>query len=282
MRPAAQLAAHDDATRAQKLSPSPQPLPRRRRDLLRWYGDIVDAVRRYIGAIPDVPIWHHLWLDSRLLLDWARSQSTTSSRLLLCDEISPLGATLPKHLPIDVLRFSVRPGSGAPPLAKLLRPEIAGSSAPADAYDHILIHICRAEVLALRPVLELAQRHARPPSTISVFIEHRNAELDSSNFSFELSQHVDSILPSGWIGYRLETRFAGGTWKRRLRLLERKLYPQLRPPSLRRLPNLIVGGSLWVVVAALTALNNLIARKASSFCPDYCTSVLLSLSKGRP
>lgn len=281
--PADNQAAGEAAIPPQEPPQRVQTSPRRRRDPFRWYSSLIGGVKRSIGVIPDVPVWHHLWLDSRLLLDWVKSRSAAPSRLLLlCDEFSSLSASLPKHLPMDVLRFSAPLGSRTPPIVQLLDPEFDGSSSATDTYDHILIHIRRAEVLSLRKVLALAERHAHPQTTISVFIEHRDAELDGSNFSFELAQYADIILPSGWIGYRLEALFAGGKWKRRLRILERKLYPQLWPPALRRLPNIVLGASLWVIIAALTALHNLTARKASSFCPDYCTSVLLSLSRGRP
>jgi hypothetical protein len=233
---------------------------------LKQYSHLLGAARRYIGTIPDVPIWHHLWLDSRLLLDWIDEvKSKSSSRILLiCDSNSQLSEYLPQHLPVDTF---------------VLGDDCEPTGLATEGYDRILIHIYRAQVRELRTRFALAEQCTRVSSVISIFIEHKNSELDSSNFSIELSQYAPQLLPQNWMGYGLEGRFVGGRVKRRLRLAERLLYRFLLPASLKRLPLMFIGAGCWAIVAGLTAMNNLANRRASSYCPNYCSSALLSLSR---
>jgi hypothetical protein len=231
----------------------------------RWYSDFLGTLRRYIGKVPDVPVWHTLWLDSRLLLGWIdRVKSESASRvLLICADNSPLPKSLPEHLPVDVV--IVADDEDPPGFAS-------------ESYNWILVHIERGHILHLRSRIALAERYVGVGGTISIFVENKS-ELDHSNFSSELSHHAGHILPSSWMGYRVEVQFVGGRLKRRLRLAERSLYRFLLPASLSRLPHMLWGAGGWVLVAGLTALNNLCTRRASSCCPDYCTSALLSLSR---
>jgi hypothetical protein len=247
-----------------------RPEPQRKQpsliDPTGWYSAFIGAVRRYIGMIPDVPVWHHLWLDSRLILDWINEvRSAAPSRvLLICGGDSPLSEYLPNQLPVDIRGMGEEQGT----------PQLA-----AKEYDRVLIHIDRARVRELRRWLAVADRYVGANGAIAIFIEHKNSELDYSNFSSELSHYAGEILPLNWLGYRLDGRFAGGRLKRRLRQAERSLYRFLWPASLGRLPFMLLGSAGWFVIAILTALNNLYGRKLSSRCPDYCSSALLSLSR---
>jgi hypothetical protein len=264
-----------------RRGPSRAVRPRSR--LVRSYIDLLGFMRRLNDVIPNVPVWHHLWLDSHLILKWVDAVKVRPKKpcLLICSETSPLPASLGKHIPLDV-----RTGFGE--LLESFADQPQGGDLASDAhppfltyerYDYVLIHIFRAELLKLRSVVEYAKSYVTPDGTISIYIEHKDGELDPSNFAFELAQYVDELLPFDWLAYRMKTGFAGGRVKRQLRLIERFLLRNLWPASPWRLPHLIVSAALWPLMAALTALNNLRLRNASSTCPEYCSSALLSLTR---
>jgi hypothetical protein len=253
------------------------------RSLVQLYIDLLGLVRRRIGVIPDVPIWHHLWLDSRLILNWVNSVASRAGQknALICDDGSPLLISLKEHMPIalciglrDLLPSSAGPGDSVSHDAGGL----AEGAFVKQQFDNIFVHIRRAEVLKLRKVLEWAENFIKPDGTVAVYVEHRNSEEDESNFSVELAQYIENLLPADWIGLRLKASFVGGRTKRRLRLRERFLFRFLWPSSLGRLPHLMFAVTLWPIVAALTALNNFRLRNLSSECPDYCSSAFLCLN----
>ena len=47
----------------------------------------------------------------------------------------------------------------------------------------------------------------------------------------------------------------------------------------RGILNFAAGVVMWPVVAGLTTINNLWHRNASSECPDYCSSFLISFER---
>jgi hypothetical protein len=236
--------------------------------LAQSYIRLLGLARRRVGSIPNVPIWHHLWLDSRLILNWISSIAggVHQKNALVCHETSPLRLTLQKHLPIDVLLDLQDLASG-----------VATDDVPADrTLDNIFVHIRRAEVLSLKKVLEWADKNIKPGGNVAIYIEHENSDQDQSNFSLELAQYTQYLLPSNWMGLQLKASFVGGTAKRQLRLKERRLFRFLYP-SLKGIPYLVVATGLWMVLAGRTAWNNFRLRNVSPDCPDYCSSALLSL-----
>jgi hypothetical protein len=262
---------------------SHKPKMAKRSLLSRAYVEFLGVMRRQIGVIPNVPVWHHLWLDSRLILKWidATKSSSKKRRLMICDEISPLPASLQKYLQFDT-RIGFRDLCDAS--AERSEHEIEWSDSKrnrisSDRYDHLFVHISRADARALRQILKSTESYVETNGTISIFVEHRNSELDASNFSAELAQYVDEFLPADWIAYRMDASFAGGRPKRWLRLSERYLFRYLVPTSKSRLPLLFICAAIWPFVAALTALNNLRQMNSSSKCPAYCSSAMLSLTK---
>jgi hypothetical protein len=255
-----------------------------RRLLAQSYVDLLGIVRRKIGVIPNVPIWHHLWLDSRLILNWINSLPNRAGQrnALVCDDSSPLLVSLPKHMPIELcigLRDLVPSAAGSGDVVSYSAGELVGDTSVEQRFDNIFVHIRRAEVLNLRKVLEWAENRIKPDGAVAVFVEHRNSEEDESNFAFELAQYIENLLPASWIGLELKASFAGGRMRRRLRLRERFLLRFLWPSSVERLPHLIFAVTLWPIVAGLTALNNFRLRNLSSECPDYCSSAFLCLSR---
>lgn len=251
--------------------------------VIRSYTELLGHIRRMTGGVPIVPIWHHLWLDSRLILRWIKSVKKRPSQrsLLICDETSPLPVTLPKLMAIevrgsfnDLLADPAEQRQGSSPA-----PAQPSEAAPSERYDNVFVHVYRSDALKSRRLLESAEHLVKPDGTIAIYIEHRNAEMDESNFSFELAQYVDDVLPGNWIGYHVKSGFAGGRVKRRLRLIERYLFRYIWPSSVRRLPHLMATAGLWPLTAVLMALYNFSQRNASSICSDYCSSALLRLTK---
>jgi hypothetical protein len=259
-----------------------------KRLLVQSFIDFMGFVRRRAGVIPDVPIWHYLWLDSRLILNWANSIEgrVGQKNALVCDDTSPLLLSLRKHMPIELY---IGLQDLVPGTAKQLPGDIvlhdAGGRADGvlvnQKLDNIFVHIRRTEMLNLRKILEWAENCIKPDGTIAVYVESRSREEEERNFSLDLAQSVQDLLPANWLGFELKASFAGGRAKRRLRSRERFLFRFLWPSSPGRLPVSIFAAALWSVIAGLTALNNFRLRNRSSQCPDYCSSALFCLNNSR-
>lgn len=231
------------------------------------YLELLGRVRRRAGVLPSVPIWNYLWLDSQLLLSWISSikRGSAGRNLLICEETSPLPHSLGKLIALDVeVEFD---------------PADSKNIGNEPYYDNILIHVYRANVRRTREKFEAARKVLTPGGTVSIFIQHLNGEFDGSNFTWELAQYVNAVLAADWIGYRVTARFAGGLLKRRLRRAERRLLQYLIPTSSARVPLLLASVALWPIVAMLTVFNNLRLRSQSNFCPAYCSSALLSITR---
>ncbi len=257
-----------------------------KRWLLQSYIHLIGFVRRQVGVLPDVPIWHHLWLDSRLILNWVDSiaDHVGQKNALVCDDTSPLLLSLRKHIPIElnVDVQDIAPGIVKQSSEDVMRDDASGRSGTVlidQKFDNILVHIRRTDMLKLRKVLGWAENCLKPDGSIAVYIENQTSEEYEGNFSLELAQSVQDLLPPHWLGVQLKATFAGGGIKRRLRSRERFLFRFLWPSSLGRMPLSIFAGLLWFMVAGLTALNNFRLRNRSSECLDYCSSALLCLSK---
>jgi hypothetical protein len=246
---------------------------RHRRDSapLRLYTALLARVRRAIATPPNVPVWHHLYPDTRVLRAWLDTIPPEGARLFVCTADSTLAPALARKN-----RFEVRTGLDA-----FLEAADANAARPAPEtgrYRIVLLHLHRAEATRTRRLIEAVRPLVAPGGTVAVYIDHPNGELDPSNFSGELAQYVDVVLPADWIGSEVSARFAGGRLKRRLRQFERGVLNQLWPSSWRHLPGLIGAMLLWPMVAALTAANNLRMGRPSETCPAWCTSALVVLS----
>ena len=246
-----------------------------RKWLVPFYLGLINRVRILARTVPNVPIWHHLWLDSRLIRNWiaALMRRPHQRNLLICEPDNPLSASLPQLAPFE---RCTDPNDFIARCGKL---RSSNSPAAAERYDGIFFYIRRANLRDSRKLIECMESCIKPEGTIGIYIAHESAETDSSNFSFELANYVDLILPADWLGYQVQARFAGGLTKRRLRKMELFLFRFLPPSTFRRLPYLISAVMVWPVVAALTALNNLALRNRSTECPRYCSSALITLTK---
>lgn len=240
--------------------------------LLRLYTALLATARRAIGAVPNVPFWHHLYPDSRVLRSWLATLPSEGARLLICTADSALAPALARQG-----GFEVRIGLDA-----FLEAADADAVRPAPEtgrYRIVLLHLHRADATRTRRLIEAVRPLLTPAGTVAAYIDHPNGELDPSNFSAELAQYADVLLPADWIGCQISARFAGGRLKRRLRRMERRVLNQLWPSSWKRLPLLIGAVLLWPMVAALTAANNLRMGRPSETCPAFCTSALVVLSR---
>ncbi|WP_315806249.1 MULTISPECIES: hypothetical protein [unclassified Bradyrhizobium] len=237
--------------------------------LSRAYSEFIGWMRRRARGIPDAPLWHYQWLDSRLLRDWIAEVRSRSGRraLLVCSGTSPLAVSLPRHLTIDVCSETA------------LLDAASGPQTIIAPYDVILIHVLREGVAGTPERLRAAEKRLAAGGRLSVFVEHRYPELDGADMSREFARFADDLLPRNWLAYDCQALFVGGIVKNVLRAAERKLYRYLWPISLRRLPLTASAGLAWGAIAVMTTLNNLRERRASRRLPPRCTSMLLTLSR---
>ena len=251
--------------------------------LLRSYIDFLGSVRRRVGMIPDIPVWHFLWLDSRLILNWVNSVAAHPGQMnvLVCDDASPLLLSLRKHVPIELYVGLQDIVSG--PEKHLPGDDVSHGDGRADGVlveqkvDNVFVHINRKEVLNLKTILEWARNRIKPDGSIAVYVGGRNSEEEGS-FSLDLAQAIQD-LPASWFHFTLKANFAGGKFRHRLRLKEKFLFRFLWPSSVKRLPYSICAAALWFVIATLTLLTNFRLRNRLSEHPDYWSSALLCLKR---
>ncbi|MGQ0812729.1 MAG: hypothetical protein ACT4OO_16095 [Nitrospiraceae bacterium] len=240
----------------------------------RAYLRMLGYLRRLAGAKPDVPIWHHSWLDSRLVLNWIASirQRPHQRNLLVCSPYSWLARSLREKAHFDVIHvhsllteYEWSNGIDDQPVQK--------------QYDNVLCHVYRINVRQTRRILERLTPLLDHDAVMGVYIEHEDSETDASNFSVELAQYVHEVLPAGWTGFRIRTNFAGGFLKRRLRLMERRLFRYLWPITWKKAFVLPFLALLWPIVAGLRAIHHWRLRNGYTSCPQFCSSALLCLSR---
>lgn len=246
--------------------------------LRSWLYDLhvaaIARAKRLLGTMPTVPIWSYQWLDGRLVTGWVKSVSRpkASRHLFLCGENSVLAPYFERRTDFEVDRtlaahFDSEGAQSDPP------------SHPAGVYDSILIHICRADMLQTGRVLERVRRALKLTGRIAVYVDHKRGEFDPSNFSTELAQYAEHVMPPDWLAYQLGARFVGGRVKRWLRLAEMELFGYLVPSSRVRPTRVLAGVVLWPLVAATMAIYNFIHRNAPEECPDFCSSFMLTLTR---
>lgn len=240
---------------------------------MRNYVGLIAKIRVLAGSKPHVARWHHSWLDCRLVLSWLRQigDRRQARNLLVAGGDSWLGMALAREGRFEVVYGIQQFLDAYRELDAEGRARVSGS------YDNILLHTTRADVRGTAAALEVLGDYLAPGGHIAVYIEHVNGEVDPSNFSVELAQYSEEVLPPSWIGYDVSARFVGGAAKRNLRLMERRLFRHLTPSSVWRLPLLGLAVGLWPVVAAMTAVNNFRHRETGDTCPEFCSSALIAL-----
>lgn len=239
------------------------------------YLKLLGRMRRLAGVNPNVPIWHHSWLDSQLVLNWiaaVRKERPGRRNLLVCTAYSPLARSLEKTEAFDVIHARDLADHG----------DLAERRSVRDSrsrYGNVLCHVYRADIRQTRRILERLTSLLDHDAVVGVYIDHDGYDRDPSNFSSELGQYVDLVYPAEWTGLRIKASFAGGLAKRRLRSMESRLLRCLWPATWKRALALPFVPLLWPAVAGLTAINNWRFRKGFISCPPYCSSALLSLSR---
>ncbi len=241
--------------------------------LQRLHINAIKWVKQLLGSMPVVPIWSHEWRDGRLVLDWVKgvTRRRGGRHLFVASPDSPLVRFFSRRSEFDVSEqltayLGDRSGEDDEP------------APPGNAYDSILLHVYRADVRQSARAFERLRPVLAPTGQMALFVHHRRGEFDPSNFSYELAQYAEDVLPPDWLGYEIEARFVGGRLKRWLRLVEVELFGYLVPSSRIRPLRMAAGVLLWPFVAAIMAVYNAINREALEECPDYCSSFLLTFN----
>ena len=224
--------------------------------------------RKLKGTYPDVGKWNHAWSDAKLVLDWTAkaSRGGAGKTLVVGDPGSQLLRFFKKSKDVDCMdeaEFST--------LLKLDGGE----------YSHILVQVNRVDVRRTQLAIERALSLTNSDAEIAISISHPNYETDAANFTYELAQYVDDILPNGWLELEITALFTGGKIKRRLRLLESGFSAKTLPKSVWQIPTAVFAVLGLPAIAVLTALNNLSLRNPSKACPEFCSSALLVLCSRR-
>lgn len=228
------------------------------------YEILVRVGRRWKGVYPNVAMWSSLWSDAKLALDWAskKKDGGAGAGLIICDPDSPFPTAFNKVGEYEVLHPK--------DFKKSTRSQVG-------KYSRIFIHARRKDIRNVPRLFEYASGVASPDAEIAISIEHPDNETDSSNFSYELAQYVDSVLPASWLDFDIAAKFTGGRIKRQLRLLERTFISRIVPNRLRHIPVAVLAILLLPLVSALTLLNNIQLRQPTRTCPEFCSSALIIL-----
>lgn len=244
-----------------------RPLSSLRRLAERRYRGLLKRMKAAAGDLPRVAPWHHLWLDSRLLREWEKRAAALgpSARILVIHPVdSPVAPAMRQSLGAETIDA-----------AGLLGPDFTLASV---GYDRILIHMLRADLRETRTLLDCATEFLAENGEISVFVEHRDADTDPSNFSYEFAGNIECILPGDWMRWQVQARFVGGRAKRYLRAFERRVIARLAPPRPRGIPVFLLAFLAWPVVALCTGINNWHKRNLISDCPNFCSAALFTLA----
>ena len=241
--------------------------PNRTVSIFHIHRTLLRIAQRWRGQFPEVAVWHHRWVDSRLVFDWARVVSRGKAKRVLL--VHPANSTLPGPLgrlvPMDAMEIDRFIQS--PPLATM--------------YDDILLHVDRIAVRSAAALLAAARTFIKPGGRIVLYIEHPGGEYDPSRFSFEMAQYLEVVFQSGWMSYVISARFVGGRAKRVLRRIETACMNHLWPGRLRDLPVFVAALATWPVIAVLTAANNLRLLTTAKTVPVFCTSAMVTLTRYR-
>ncbi len=216
------------------------------------------------GEFPDVASWTSSWSDAKVLRDWVAKIDVAeyADTLIIGEPHDPTPKFFDGSKLVDLRRE---------------KDFLKSSKEPQKQYAHILMRVNRQDIRRTRQLVQHAISVAGPNAQIAISIAHPNYETDSSNFSYELAQYVNEVLPNAWLDFDISAIFTGGKFKRTLRIWEGRLSSRSVPTSLREVPVGIASVLLLPFVAALTFLNNTRLRKPSQHCPDFCSSALLVL-----
>lgn len=241
-----------------------------RRDLGRTlshpYRVLLNTARHLRGQPPEVTVWHDLWADGKLVLDWAAQiDGRGVERLLLVHTPdSRLPGALGQRLALDAVELDAL---------------LEGESANLKRYEAVLVHITRSETLRVAELIDAADKLLAAGGTIAVYLEHTNYVQDFGNLSGELPYYIEDVFPSTWMSYRISMRMVGGRLKYLLRRIEVACMRRLWPGRLRNVPVALIAAALWPVVAGCTAVNNLWLRKSGDRHRPFCTSLLLTFEE---
>ncbi|MCK9918518.1 hypothetical protein MXD81_56290 [Microbacteriaceae bacterium K1510] len=131
---------------------------RTRTKLLDHYLTLVNRMRIAAGIIPNVPLWNHLWTDSKLILDWVEAVKwqPRKNNLLISKTTSPLAATLPKLAPFDTC---IDPDAFVAYVEESRSDQRDGNT---KRFDNIFFHLRRADLQHSHKIIDLAEHCLAP------------------------------------------------------------------------------------------------------------------------
>ena len=238
--------------------------------LARAYIALVKYIRRRAGQMPNVSIWHHSWLDSRLLLDWSKQIDSPAA---------PKGLKI--HQPGSIIQNSFDQS------ASIEQIEIGQHSERRvdlhRKYDHILVEVPMDELQLGRKYFEMAATYLAPGGTISIFVQIPHHKLGLNSISFHLATSITDFLPNDWMNYDISARYAGGGTQNLLRILQGACLRRLWPRRFRDIPGWIGAVLAWPAIACLMAGINFRMRHANEHCSPFCSSAMVTFrQRGRP
>lgn len=229
--------------------------------LMRWLWAFAYAARHAIlGQWPHVTPLHPSWMDSRHLRDTlAGILAVPGARLLVVRNEPEL---------VDPLI-----GSGVSVQFANLQAVLDGRvSLPGqgpEGFTHALVYLLRKDCRSARRLLEQCESAISPGGTCQVFIHHLHGEGEQGNFSYELLEYLEEILPTAW--QTAECSFVGGSFKRSNQRFINRLYDYYARFG--------AWAAFWILpqlalVLPLTVIGNLYLRMkgpSRHFVP-YCSS----------
>ncbi|MEO1206511.1 MAG: hypothetical protein AAFV45_09280 [Pseudomonadota bacterium] len=238
------------------------------------YNQFVGYIKRSQGAFPDVPIWHGSWADARLFSQWIGRHSNGSGLLvnLAADPLTITfidGLTQKRQMPL----LPVKPSE----ISELSRAKLRQQFP--EPFKTVLIYTRRAHCRDLAQLVGVLVDQVKPDGKVSIYIDHKDGEINPTNFKFELAQYAAEILPPNWIGYDVQAKFIGGRVKGQLARIEQRLRRKVLPLNLYKLPLILFASAGWVSSSCLIACNNMRLRNPSSTCPNACTSAVVTLQR---
>ncbi len=222
-----------------------------------------------LGAGSRVTLFHPDWLDYRHLRQTADAipRSNGTRLLVLRGESEQVDGLIDARVPA---RF-VHP-------VEFLRETLGPTQERAAPYTHAFIYLLRKDCRLTRRLVERCGTLMAPGGECLVFIHHLRGELEDSNFSFELLQYLDDLLPQPLSA--MEFSFVGGRLKRfnrrLLAALGRSYYHTRWPALLWILPTLAL--ALPFIMLSNLALAR---RQPDSTFVQYCSSVLIYIRPPR-
>jgi hypothetical protein len=220
------------------------------------------------GPLPPAPsIWRHDWLDHQLLRGWLAETAPGANAPTLV--IRAVSGELPEYLADNAQATVV----DSQTLVS------ATQARPAQRYRRALCWIDREHLCHMPDIIAAAEPLLADEAEIGFYIAGLQSPTSRKNFLHELSAQVCSDLPGYLLRFDLDARYAGGSRKRKLQRLERRVSDWMQRTNALRLWRPPLGWIARGVLTVMTRWNNARSAPPSRTCPKYCSSALLLLRR---